>query len=174
MGWLEDLSKTTIYKYRNENDAEDLIEGTSAELAEILGQEVKGEPGEVLKVEFENGEVVNFAYAGFHPHKVNIMYKTTFEKNGRKGVRVNTGDGKSHVRSMTRENLYKGKGVNETGMKRDAKGELTGEKSYEVDSALTKGCQEASNKAKAEIFRNRMQGFKKQVARENAAKRRKK
>jgi hypothetical protein len=173
MGWLEDLSKTTIYNYRNQEDREDLIQGTSTELSELFCQEVKGEPGEVLEVEFENGEKAKFEYSGFEPHKVNIMYKTTFEKNGRKGVRVSTGDGKSHVRSMTRENLYKGEGVNETGMKRDAKGELTGEKSYEVDSALTKGCREASDKAKTEMLRSRLQGFKKQVSMQNAKRRKK-
>ena len=174
MGWLEDLSKTTIYNFRNTEDTEDLVQGTSEQLTEAFQQEVKGEPGEKFEVEFENGEKVTYEYAGFQPHKLNIMTKITFEKNGRKGVRVNHGEGKSTVRSMTRENLLKGKGVKETGYKRDAKGELTGEKSYEVDSALTKGCQEASNKAKAEIFHNRMQGFKNQVAKENAAKRRKK
>ena len=57
---------------------------------------------------------------------------------------------------MTRENLFKGQGVKTTGDKHDAQGNKTGEQSFEVESALTKGCAEASLKAKGDILGGRL------------------
>lgn len=162
MGWLEDLSKTTIYKFRSLEDPSNEVFGTSDELTEAFGFEVKGEPGEKLRIETDEG-TLEFEYAGFEPRQLGIMTKIVFEKNGRKAVRINHGDGKSVVRSMTRENLLKGKGIKETGDKHDASGNKTGQKSYEVDSALTKGCKEASEKAKSQIFQNRLHAWKKEL-----------
>ncbi len=159
MGWLEDLAKTTVFKFRSTTDPSDEVFGTSEELTEAFGSEVKGEPGEKIKVETDEG-ILEFEYAGFEPKELGIMTKIVFEKNGRKAVRINHGDGKTVVRSMTRENLMKGKGIKETGDKHDASGNKTGQKSYEIDSALTKGCREASEKTKAQIFQNRLHAWK--------------
>lgn len=73
-------------------------------------------------------------YAGFEPRQLGGMTKTVFEKNGRVGVRTKFGDGKSVIRSKTKENVLKGKGT---------------------QSVLTKGCRDASDKARKEIVRAR-------------------
>ena len=162
MGWLEDLAKETIYIYRpmGQEDPCESIRGTLEQLKDTFGLEVKGEPGEVLLCPQTSHK---YQYGGFEPKKLGIMTKVTFEKNGRKGIRIDHGDGKSVTRSMTRENLFKGKGVKFTGEKRDAKGETTGKKSYEVESSLTKGCAEASLKEKGDMLGNRLKMMKHQI-----------
>lgn len=49
-------------------------------------------------------------YNGTEPRKIGLMTKTTFEKNGRIGIKTNFSNGKSSVRSMTKENTMNGKG----------------------------------------------------------------
>lgn len=163
MSWLNDYSKTTVYNYRSmdENDPCKMVSGTAEQLSETFGIDVKGEPGEQLQCLQTS---YRYSYAGFEPRQLGIMTKTTFEKNGRKGVRINHGDGKSTTRSMTRENLLKGKGVKVTGEKRDAQGNTTGQKAFEVESSLTKGCNEASVKAKGDILGNRLKHMKHEIA----------
>lgn len=164
MGWLEDLNKERIYNYRCNIDSDFVLSGTKEELNELVGDEVelKYEPNDVASV-LVDGEDLLFTYAGFDPIKTGLVTKIVFEKNGRKGLRIVDGDGKQTVRSMSRENLLKGKGVTITGDKRDARGELTGEKSYEVDSILTKACRAKSDEVKKEEVYKRVKGMEHQV-----------
>jgi hypothetical protein len=90
-----------------------------------------------------------------------------FEKNGRKGIRIKDQNGKTTIRSMTRENLLKGKGVKVTGDKRDHKGNKTGQKSYEVESTLTRACRDESNKVKAKEVHSRLTGMKRNIEYQN-------
>ena len=128
MNWLRDLQKDTVYNYVDEETG-DKISGTKDILEEHFNQKLRCEPGDVVKI--EGG---TFRYAGFEPHELGMMLKSTFEKNGRKAVRTYHSNGKQSVRSMTKDNYLKGRGS---------------------DSALTKGCVEASTKAKAEILQSR-------------------
>ena len=82
---------------------------------------------------------VGCVYAGFEPRTINQMTKITFEKNGRVGVKVVHGDGKIAIRSKTKDNYLQGK---------------------KCESVLTKGCEEASNKAKQKIVHDRVQQWK--------------
>jgi len=160
MNWISDLANETIYNYRS--IVGEVISGTAEELSEIADRKVTGEPGNT----FMFADHV-YTYAGFQPKKLGIMTKTVFEKNGRKGMKILHSDGSSATRSMTRENLFKGKGVQITGDKRDAKGEKTGEKAYEVQSSLSRGCQDASDKAKGEILRGRLTHMKQEITMAN-------
>lgn len=87
----------------------------------------------------ENGSTVCI-YRGSEPRSINIMTKMTFEKNGRKGIRTTFADGSSSTRSQTKENALNGK--------------------KNLNSVLTKGHQEAVDKATqtAVIQKERMLG----------------
>jgi len=164
MGWLDDLNKKRVYNYRQVDNSDFVISGNQSELNEIVGEgaELKFESGEKAIV-LVDGEPKEFEYAGFDSIQMNLTTKVPFEKNGRKGVKTTFGDGSKVVRSQTRENLFKGKGVNITGDKRDAKGNKTGGKAYEVESQLTKGCKEASDKVKVKEVHSRLTGMKKSI-----------
>lgn len=166
MGWLDDLNKNRVFHYRCVDipEPEYTLSGTQDELKKLVGEQVDltFSPGDKPKI-LVDGEELQYEYGGFDPVKLNQTMKVVFEKNGRKGIRIKDGDGKQTVRSMSRENLLKGKGVKITGDKRDAQGNLTGEKSYEVDSALTKACREESNKVKAKEVHRRLTGMKQNI-----------
>jgi len=50
-------------------------------------------------------------YKGTTPQKLGLVTKTTFEKNGRKAIRTHFDDGRTAIRSQTKENVLKGKGT---------------------------------------------------------------
>ena len=135
MNWLEDLNKKTVYKYVVEGSDLEPLYATRDELLELTGSEPTCEPGDKFSLEDENGKELVFSYAGFIPRKLDMMTKVTFEKNGRKGIAVNFGDGKIAKRSQTKENYMNGKGT---------------------ASVLTKACKEASEKAQKEYVHKRL------------------
>jgi hypothetical protein len=94
----------------------------------------------ILKKEDKN--LLTFEYAGFEPLSTGIMTKVVFEKNGRKAVKTQFGDGQQVIRSATKEAYYKGKGT---------------------DSVLTKGCREASDKVKEQITHGRAKMMHKEL-----------
>lgn len=144
MGWLDNLNEDRIFKYLplDEKNPCEAVTGNKKQLSKTFAVNVEGIPGEVLK---DPKTEYRYAYAGFEPVALGLVTKVVFEKNGRKAIRIKDQEGKTTTRSMSRENLLNGKGVTITGEKRDAKGELTGKKSYEVTSSLTKACREQSN-----------------------------
>lgn len=156
MGWLEDFAKATIYDYRSTDD--EVLSETLDTLSTLSGVDLKGAPGESFKFDLKT-----FYYAGFQPKKLGITTRVIFEKNGRKGIRIKSGDGKQVVRSMSRENLLKGKGVTITGDRRDFRGDKTGKKSYEIESVLTKSAKEASDKIKEKGLYNKIKYLRHQM-----------
>ncbi len=88
-------------------------------------------------------------YDGLNSRKVNIMYKTTFEKNGRKAVKTQFANGKSFIRSQTKENAMNGKSHK---------------------SVLTSGHQEAVNKEKHKNMVDKEKQMKAYVQQQNANK----
>lgn len=128
MDWLKKLNEETVYNYRN-TDTGEILQLTKQEIRNWIELEPTTVPGS----EFCVGGV-RYEYAGFEPRKLNIMTKITFEKNGRKGLRVKTAQGGQSVRSLSKENYLKGKGTK---------------------SVLTKGCTEASNKEKERMVRKK-------------------
>jgi hypothetical protein len=173
MGWLDDLNKSRVYNYRcvDKDDPNYMLSGTKEELNALtveLGEDalLKFEPGDKPKI-LVDGELLQYEYAGFEPIEVGLVTKVVFEKNGRKGIRIKDQNGKTTIRSMTRENLLKGKGVKVTGDKLDHKGNKTGKKSYEVESTLTKACREESNKVKAKEVHSRLTGMKRNIEYQN-------
>lgn len=166
MGWLDDLNKERVYNYARADEADpcEMISGTKDDLMKTFNSEIECSSGEVLVCPQTS---YKYVYAGFQPIKLGLATKIVFEKNGRKAVRMRDSDGKTTIRSMTRENYMKGKGVKVTGDKRDSKGEKTGQKSFEVQSSLTKGCREASNKAKAKEVHGRLTGMKANIEYQN-------
>ena len=163
MSWLEDLNKKRVYNYRSKTDPEEIISGTKENLSTIFMTPPTCESGDKVRLDnlIESEEAYDeYEYAGFEPIRMGGMTKVTFEKNGRKAVRIDLGNGKTVVRSMTRENLMKGQGIRITGKKRDNKGELTKKLTFEIDSSLTKGCQEASTKETAKRVNNQMNSLK--------------
>ncbi len=91
-------------------------------------------------------------YAGFEPRPLNIMMKSVFEQNGRKGIRIILPNGDTVQRSMTKENYLNGRGT---------------------ESVLTKGCREASTEVKKKIVHDRMVQWKRELAQEAAQRRNK-
>ena len=126
MDWLSKLHDETLFRYRNSRTDEVICVPLSL-LEEWLNISIKGEPGEEF---YFAGD--RYTYAGFEPRKLNIMTKITFEKNGRKALKIKDADGQESIRSMSKENYLKGKGTK---------------------SVLTKACKEASNKEKLKILR---------------------
>ncbi len=136
MDWLNDLP--CLYRFRcNKCGFSDLIEYKGSEDED----EIKTHKYDCDQAKCDG----QLEFAGFEKRKLDIMVKTTFEKNGRVGVEVTNGD-KKYVRSMTKENYLNGKGT---------------------DSVLTKGCKEQSEKAKKHIVYNKMQRWKNEIAKEN-------
>jgi hypothetical protein len=134
MSWIDELQRETVYQYTN-RDTGETFSATKEILEEQLGVKLTCSPGDSF--EHEGGV---YHYAGFEPRKLGMMMKTTFEKNGRKAVRIKHGNGTQAVRSMSRDNYLKGKGT---------------------DSVLTKGCREASAKKKEEIVRQKYSAWTK-------------
>lgn len=132
MSWLEDLSKETIYQYRDEV-SEELVSGTKEELSEFFGHDLLCEPGEEAILHAGDGSI-KYIYAGFLPRELGITTRVSFEKNGRVGLRTKFADGKQYVRSKTKELAMEGKGT---------------------DSILTRQCREASKKAEEKIVHDR-------------------
>jgi len=136
MGWLAELDKERIYQYRNEETGS-VISGNKEFFRKEIGEDLTFAPGDNF---FLHGD--NYAYAGFLPNKLSIMTKITFEKNGRKGLKVTNSNGKHWVRSMSKENYMNGKGT---------------------ESVLTNGCREASNKVKEKMVRKKYESWTKGV-----------
>jgi hypothetical protein len=132
MGWLKELENERIYHYRNERTGVVMSHDKDFFYYE-MGKNLAFEPGDYF---FLHGD--KYVYAGFVPDRLNLMTKITFEKNGRKGLRVKNSDGKQWVRSMSKENYMNGKGT---------------------ESVLTKGCREKSDKVKEQIVRKKYQGL---------------
>lgn len=128
MDWLSKLHKETLFRYKN-TETQEIISVPLDVLEEWLEIPVKGEPGESFYI-----SGVLYTYAGFEPRKLNITTKITFEKNGRKALRINNSDGTTTVRSITKDNYIKGKGTK---------------------SVLTSACTQASNKEKEKILRRK-------------------
>lgn len=161
MSWLEDSAKKIVYKYKRADDV--VISGTLEELAEQTGLNLKAE----YKESFEYlGDT--YTYNGFVPREHSIMTKIVFEKNGRKAVRIQHTNGKSHVRSMSKENFLNFKGVKKTEKKYDSKGNDTGKRRIEVESVLTKGAKEAAAKTTENVVQNKLKQMKDVIARSNA------
>lgn len=130
MSWLNELNKDTIYKYTCECGEEPItISGTKEDLRALFDTEPTFSHGDTIHY-----QGMDFTYSGFEPRKLGIMTKTVFEKNGRKGIQVTHSNGKQSYRSQSRENYLLGKGTK---------------------SVLTKGCQEASNKVKEKMVRQK-------------------
>lgn len=141
MSWLDELNKSRLFVYRNASNPEDEIIGNTETLQGLSGiSDLDPNPG--TKFEFEGQ---TFEYAGMVPANIGMMSKVVFEKNGRKAVRTQFGDGQQVVRSATKEAYYKGKGS---------------------DSVLTKGCKEASEKAKQNIIQGRAEMLAHELRRE--------
>jgi hypothetical protein len=70
------------------------------------------------------------------------MIKSSYEKNGRKAMRVRTGDGKPVERSMTRQNHLDGKGT---------KSVYTKEYQNRIDKSAAEGAAKANYEAKKRL-----------------------
>lgn len=160
MSWIEDEAKRTIYNYKGNLGGH--LSGTLEDLSSKCGKDLIGQYEETFTYEGEN-----FSYSGFNPKESNIMTKIVFEKNGRKAIRVKHTDGKSHVRSMSKENLLRGKGARKTETRYDEKGHAKG-RGVEVESVFTKDFKEHTNKIKENNIQQSLKDMKKVIAQSNA------
>ncbi|RLA62971.1 MAG: hypothetical protein DRQ88_13040 [Epsilonproteobacteria bacterium] len=149
MKWLKEKARNSIFIYRmigtagngplvSDDGTPFTIEGTLEELSRDLGKEVQGIPKE--EVESMHGDI--FVYAGFEPTPMGGMVKTTFDKNGRKAIRLRYGDGSQEIRSATKDRYMN------TGNDK---------------SVLTKPCSDAANKVKQAHVRSAASAFHRRV-----------
>ena len=107
------------------------------------------------------GELHTCQYCGTEPRNSGLVVKTTFEKNGRKAIRTSFSNGKSVVRSQTKENslqsIERGTAVDKQTGKRK-----------EIASSLTSSCQESCNKVKQEIILNKGKQLQNYMQRQEA------
>ena len=160
MSWLEKEAEKTVYKYKSE--AGTIISGTLAELIEKTGLGLEAKYQETFEYLGDK-----YTYNGFEPKQNNIMTKIVFEKNGRQAVRIQHTNGKSHVRSMTKENLLNGVGAKKTETRYDHKGNAKGS-GAEQTSVLTKDFKQHTDKLKENQVQQSLKDMKQVIAQSNS------
>ncbi len=102
MSWLEDLNQDRIYNYEFVDSPGEYVCGKLAELSEMSGSEVKGEPQE--KIVIEERELI---YAGFEPLQLRQELQVEYEQNGRKAIHYVDKNGNHRYMSKSKQNFLK-------------------------------------------------------------------
>ncbi len=157
--WAESAKKI-VYNYKREDGV--LMSGTLSELMSKTELELEAKYQETFTYLGDT-----YTYCGFEPRESNVMTKIVFEKNGRKAVRIQHTNGKSHVRSMTKENLLNGKGAKKTETRYDHKGNAKGS-GAEQTSVLTKDFKQHTDKLKENQVQQSLKNMKQVIAQSNS------